>query len=309
MASETSRDGLLFVLVGPTAVGKNELMKAVLSQCPQLVQMPTATTRPIRANEQEGREHFFVDRARFQQLIDSNALLEHQYFHDNWYGTVRERLEEAIERGQDQIADIEVLGASAVHASYPDNSILIFISPPDPHTLETRIRKRGSDTPQEIELRLRRIPFEMQFAARCQYLIVNDKLDQAAAELVSIIQAERIRRRLNRFVTVRVLIRHAGRMVVRQDTGELPAVILPHGHLPQAAIETLAANLGLEFSALTCLGRSPEGEIAPTSYSLAHMDSRPQMDLLYTCETEADHPLFPGWAWRLLDSTLLTPGA
>ena len=188
MADGNTPAGLLFVLVGPTAVGKTRLIKEILGRVSDLAQMPTATTRPIRVNEQEGREHYFYDEAGFQNLIASNALLEHQVVHGYRYGIVRARLEEALAAGRDQIADIEVLGASVMRKTFPANAVLVFVSPPDVATLEERIRTRGDDA-EEIERRLRRIPFEMQFAPMCDYLIINDQLEVAASELISVIIA------------------------------------------------------------------------------------------------------------------------
>ena len=149
MADGTIHAGLLFVLVGPTAVGKNWLMKEALDQLTDLVQMPTATTRPIRADEQEGREHYFFSKAGFQDLIDSGALLEHQLVHGHKYGIIRARLEQALAAGRDQIADIDVLGASILREAFPDNVVLIFISPPDTVTLEKRIRARGDSADRD----------------------------------------------------------------------------------------------------------------------------------------------------------------
>ena len=309
MADGTVHAGLLFVLVGPTAVGKNRLMKEALDQLSDLVQMPTATTRPIRADEQEGREHYFFSKAGFQDLIDSGALLEHQLVHGHKYGIIRARLEQALAAGRDQIADIDVLGASILHEAFPDKVVLIFISPPDTATLEKRIRARG-DSAAEIERRLCRTPFEMQFAPMCDYLIVNDQIEPAANELLSVISAERQRRALRHFVRVAAHIRKGESTLLRSGTTAdddwraLPSTIIRRGESPQNAIRRLAAELGVGPISIVKPATSPEKQPGPETYHLSAMDTSPGMLLVYVCEvaTAEAHPLAFGWTWQPVEA-------
>lgn len=187
--------GILFVLVGPTGAGKNALMNVVLQQVSRLRQLPTATTRDKRSYEEQGREHLFVSREEFEQMIEEDALVEWQPVHHNHlYGTPRATLEKAFAAEDDLIADIDVKGAEQLHNTYPDNTILIFIQPPSVDELTKRIQGRGEETQAEIEERLRRVPMEMAFAPQCDYLITNDNKDAASATLHAIVLAEFSRR-------------------------------------------------------------------------------------------------------------------
>src|SRR5258706_3693137 len=113
LAEKTSCKGVLFVLVGPSAVGKNTIMAGVMSQVPQLSQLPTATTRAIRNTEQHGREHLFVSPSEFRDMIDNNALVEYQeVYPGKFYGTPRSAMQNALDSQKTLIADIEVVGAS-----------------------------------------------------------------------------------------------------------------------------------------------------------------------------------------------------
>lgn len=186
--------GLIFVMVGPGGVGKNTLMKAVLPRLQNLRQLPTVTTRSPRAGEVDGRERFFVAPDEFRRMIDGGELVEHEEVTPGkYYGVPRRYLEQALRAGQDLIADIEYSGASKVKQHYPDNTVLIFIAPPEPDVLAERMRERG-ETEQGITDRLARVQREMGFQNACKYTIVNDVVDDAVAELCRIIQGEQAAR-------------------------------------------------------------------------------------------------------------------
>lgn len=190
------RKGILFILVGPSGAGKNTLMKRVQQQITGLPQLATATTRDKRPDEQEGREHRFVSRTEFQRLIDTGALIEYEPVHSgNLYGTPRDTVESALEQDSDLIADIEFVGAGKIYDAYPDNTVLIFVTPSSLEFLDDRIRQRGDITPGDLASRLARVRFEMTFARRAHYLITNDHLEPAAEHLRQIILSERARRR------------------------------------------------------------------------------------------------------------------
>lgn len=192
-ATESRKWGLIFVLIGPAGVGKNAMMKNVLGRIDTLRQVPTATTRGIRPTEQEGREHHFVTRADFEQMISDKALIEHQVIHGELYGIPRSTVENAIDAGEDIIADIDVLGAIDLRQLYPDNSILIFVQPPSIEELRQRMEIRG-ESPAEIEKRMLRVETEMPYAPQCDYLITNDDLTKASETLYGIVLAERSHR-------------------------------------------------------------------------------------------------------------------
>jgi guanylate kinase len=185
--------GLLFVMVGPAGAGKNAIMNEVLRQLPDLHQLPTATTRPMRDTEEQGREHLFVNEAEFRGL----DLIESQIVHNHLYGTPRATIEKAMHDGRDLIADIEVLGATYLHHAYPQNTVLVFVQPPSVNDLIKRMSIRG-ETQEEIDTRLKRVEMEMQYAPQCDYLITNyqDQLKESSAILYGIVLAERSRRAL-----------------------------------------------------------------------------------------------------------------
>jgi guanylate kinase len=189
--------GLLFVMVGPAGAGKNTIMNEVLNQLPDIHQLPTATTRPMRDTEVQGREHQFVSEAEFQQMDARHELFEKQIVHNHLYGTPRTTIENAIHEGRDLIADIDVVGATRLHNAYPHNTIRVFVQPPSVDALIKRMSIRG-ETQDEIDMRLQRVEMEMEYAPQCDYLITNyqDQLKQSSAILYGIILAERSRRAL-----------------------------------------------------------------------------------------------------------------
>ncbi len=187
--------GVLFVLVGPSGVGKNAIMQGVLKKVPRLRQFPTMTTRPKRPDEQQGEQHFFVTLDEFRQMIAQGAFVEYQeVYSGKYYGTPRQHLQDALDASKMLIADIEVLGADKVKAAFPDRVVPIFIAPPSLTDLERRLRKREKTSEEEIAQRLARAPFELSYARQCDYCVVNDTLDQTIDAVAEIVQQELNRR-------------------------------------------------------------------------------------------------------------------
>jgi guanylate kinase len=178
--------GWLFILVGPSGVGKNTIMRDVIGKIPNLRQLPTATTRAPRPGEQEGEHHYFVDLRRFEAMEANGDLLESQQVHPGkWYGVPRESTQQALEDGALLIADIDILGAQAVKAAFPDNVVTIFIKPPTLDVLRERLRERGE---ADLEDRFRRAEMELSHADKCDHQVVNEVLERADHEVASIIQ-------------------------------------------------------------------------------------------------------------------------
>ena len=195
MAESARCKGALFVLVGPSAVGKNSIMGLVMAKRPQLSQLPTMTTRAQRPGEQEGREHFFVTPDEFRSLIDANALVEYQeVYPGKFYGTPRQQMLNLLDAEKVMFADIEVLGAAKLKEAFADRVVLIFVEPPSPEALEKRIRKRGNMSEEEIAGRLERAAFELRFAEKCDYRVINDTLEHSADRVVEIVDRELERR-------------------------------------------------------------------------------------------------------------------
>jgi guanylate kinase len=180
----------LFTIIGPAGVGKNALMEAALQREANLKQLATATTRPPRPNEKDGRERLFLNVHQFQQMRESGALLEWQEVHrDEFYGVPRKMVEDALASGQHLIADIDVLGATYIRSLYPQNVILIFVKPPSLETLERRMRERG-ETEEDIQTRLTRVAMEMTYLPLADYVVVNDDFEQAAEHFCGIVASE-----------------------------------------------------------------------------------------------------------------------
>ena len=131
MTPREKHAGVVFVMIGPGGAGKNAIMKAIMAVFPAVRQLATATTRPMRADERQGREHLFVSETRFRAMIQNDELLEHQEVTPGkYYGIPRQTVEESLAAGAALIADIEVLGAMRLAAAYPDNVVQIFITVP-----------------------------------------------------------------------------------------------------------------------------------------------------------------------------------
>lgn len=189
----------LFILVGSSGSGKNTILRNILDTLPNILQMPTATTRLPRPDESNGREHYFFSEQKFDQLIAEGELIEWQRVHGNLYGTMKSVLLKGFESNNDFIADVEVLGAQTTKGLFPDNVILIFILPPTLDELENRIRERGSISDNEIAIRLSRVKLEMSYILQCDYLVINDDLSLAIEQVRSIVLAERCHKQLISF--------------------------------------------------------------------------------------------------------------
>lgn len=201
MAPTEKLPGIIFVIIGPGGAGKNAIMKAVIAATPALQQLATATTRRMRADEKQGREHLFVSSQRFQEMISRNELLEHQEVTPGkHYGIPRQMVSELLTAGAARIADIEVLGAVELAAAYPDNVVQVFVTVPGDDIaqqlalLESRMRARA-DEATDIERRLERArTLELPYQTRCDYIVVNDDLAQAIEATAAIIRHEMVER-------------------------------------------------------------------------------------------------------------------
>lgn len=203
MISDIPR-GWLFVLVGPGGAGKNALLRAVMQRLAHLSQIATATTRSPRPGEQHGREHLFVSHDEFQQMIANRELLEWQEVTRNkFYGIPRSSIERKLAIGEDLIADIDVLGAQILRDTYPDDTVLVFITVPgDTETdkvtvLRQRLGNAERNEPESTitERMARAQTLEFPFEPQCDYVIINDELEAAVEQLLGIIMARRDMRR------------------------------------------------------------------------------------------------------------------
>lgn len=186
--------GILFVVSSPSGGGKGTLISRVLNGIPSLSYSVSYTTRSPRAGEVDGVDYFFVSPPRFEQLVAADEFLEWARVHGNLYGTSRAQVLKEIEEGRDIILEVDVQGAASVR-KLPADSVSIFIVPPSFEVLRQRLVARGTDSPLELELRLRNAPIELRQYRTFDYVIVNDDLERASAQLAAVIYAERARRK------------------------------------------------------------------------------------------------------------------
>ena len=177
--------GKLFVISGASGVGKGTVLARVMKAREDLAFSVSATTRPPRPGEVDGREYYFLDRQQFEEMIRDGAFLEYDEHADNFYGTPRRQAEEKMERGH-VLLDIEPNGAAAVKKSAPE-ATLIFIMPPSFEELERRLRGRGDTSEEQIAMRLERAKWEMEQRVWYDHVVVNDDVDRCANEILNII--------------------------------------------------------------------------------------------------------------------------
>jgi guanylate kinase len=186
LSSATGRRGRLFVIAAPSGAGKTSLVRALMEREPGLRFSISYTTRPQRPTEQHGRDYFFVGRDAFERMVAAGEFLEHARVFDNYYGTARRQVEEALAVGQDLILEIDWQGAAQIRAALPE-CISIFILPPSRPELERRLRGRGTDAEEVIQRRLRDAASDMTHWRDFDHVVVNDDFATALGQLQAIV--------------------------------------------------------------------------------------------------------------------------
>jgi guanylate kinase len=188
------RRGLMLVLSSPSGAGKTTLSRLLIDRSPGLKMSVSATTRPMRPGEVEGRDYFFVDKARFEAMARQGELLEWATVFDNRYGTPREPVETALASGQDVLFDIDWQGTQQLREKARADVVSVFILPPSAADLEKRLHSRAQDSDDVIRGRMSRASHEMSHWAEYDYIVINYEIDDAFAEVQSILKAERLKR-------------------------------------------------------------------------------------------------------------------
>ncbi len=184
--------GKTFIISGPSGVGKSTILHKLFERRKNLYFSVSATTRAPRAGERDGVHYHFSTVEEFRAQIEQGAFLEYAEFVGNYYGTPRRYVDEAMERGEDVILDIELQGADQVHAIRPE-TVRIFILPPSVAELERRLTDRGTESAEKVQGRLARAREELKSVHTYDYIVINDDVEHAVSELDAIMTAEHCR--------------------------------------------------------------------------------------------------------------------
>ena len=179
------KKGKLFVISGASGVGKSTVLSKVMSERSDLRFSVSATTRSPRPGEVDGESYYFVTKEKFLDMIEKREFLEYDVHMDNYYGTPKAQLEEKLETGH-VILDIEPNGAFHVREEKAD-AVLIFIAPPSLAELENRLRSRGDTSEEQIRVRQARVAWEMEQSKHYDYVVINDRVEDCAREVLEII--------------------------------------------------------------------------------------------------------------------------
>jgi len=187
--AQGERIGKLFIISGPSGAGKGTLLRGVMQRMPELWLSISATTRQPRVDEQEGVHYYFMEPPQFQDRIDGGGFLEWAEVHGNRYGTLRSTVEERVAAGVSVVLEIDPQGAWQVKQVLPD-SVLIFVKAPSMSELKSRLLARGSETSQQVDVRMQTAIKEMELAGSYDFVIINDDINRATDELARVIGSQ-----------------------------------------------------------------------------------------------------------------------
>lgn len=183
-------NGRLFVISGPSGCGKDAIIKRVLNEFPDIFFSISSITRPMRDNEVQGEKYNFISLDEFEKLIKNDGLLEYNEYLGNYYGTPKKPIEKAIKNGKEAIVEVDVNGAANIRKLNPD-IVSIFILPPSLEELKNRLIGRGTESEDIVKKRLMSARDEIARADEYDYIIINDCLDEAVEDFISIIKSDR----------------------------------------------------------------------------------------------------------------------
>lgn len=189
------RRGLMLVLSSPSGAGKSTIARAILESDPDIAMSVSATTRPMRPGEVEGRDYHFIDRTEFDLMVNRGQFLEHAKVFDNYYGTPRKPVMDALASGHDIMFDIDWQGTQQLEENALEDLVRVFILPPSSHELERRLNTRAQDSQEVIARRMSKAADEMSHYTEYDWVIVNHDIDQSVDNVRAILRSERLKRK------------------------------------------------------------------------------------------------------------------
>jgi guanylate kinase len=183
----------MLVLSSPSGAGKSTISRALLEKHPDLMMSVSATTRPMRLGEVEGKDYYFIDKAKFEDMVADGDFLEHAQVFDNYYGTPRPPVVKALEQGKDVLFDVDWQGTQQLRQNARDDLVSIFILPPSVEELERRLYARAQDPADVVKKRMAKATSEMSHWAEYDYIIINEAIEHSVREAKAILSAERLK--------------------------------------------------------------------------------------------------------------------
>lgn len=184
--------GFLLIISGPAGTGKGTVCKELLERNKEIVYSISATTRKPRVGEVEGKNYFFIDDEKFNNMVKNNEFLEHAFVHTNYYGTPKKFVMDQVNNGEIVLLEIDVQGALQIKNNYSE-AVFVFLLPPTMEELKNRIVKRGTESEEDINRRFENAFKELDFVGKYDYFVVNDKIEDAVSDIEAIIRAEKLR--------------------------------------------------------------------------------------------------------------------
>jgi guanylate kinase len=180
--------GKLIVISAPSGSGKTTIARAIMQKYPGMLFSVSATTRLPRTAEIDGKDYFFLSKEEFQRRVRLGDLVEWEEIYGNYYGTLKSEVDRALHRGTVMLFDVDVKGALSIKKTYPDDSVLIFVKPPNVEALQQRLVNRKTEDEATIRRRLERVPMEMEKGNQFDWQVVNDNLQSAVMKVDEIIR-------------------------------------------------------------------------------------------------------------------------